>query len=124
MNRENYVLWLPSWYPNEWEPYNGDFIQRHAEAAALNNNITVIFFTQYGEKMAMDHKVTETVTGNLKEVIVYLPFKPSRFELADRVRYNLFFYQYSKRFLPVRSKTMRLGRGLQLTGTGFFGCMF
>ncbi len=28
------VLWLASWYPDELEPKNGDFIQRNAKAVA------------------------------------------------------------------------------------------
>ena len=36
------ILWLCSWYPNKTEPYNGDFIQRHAVAASLLNDIHVI----------------------------------------------------------------------------------
>lgn len=36
------ILWLCSWYPNAAEPFNGDFIQRHARAAALYNDIYVI----------------------------------------------------------------------------------
>ena len=40
MNRE--ILWLPSWYPNKLAPFEGDFIQRHAQAAALYNKIYVI----------------------------------------------------------------------------------
>ena len=38
-----YVLWLPSWYPNKLAPFDGDFIQRHAKAAALYNDILVIY---------------------------------------------------------------------------------
>ena len=99
MNSQNYILWLPSWYPNELEPYNGDFIQRHANVAALNNNITVIFFTQYGEGKASGYKVFKNVTGTLTEIIVHIPFKPSGFPFADRLRYNFTFYNFSKRFL-------------------------
>jgi glycosyltransferase involved in cell wall biosynthesis len=36
------ILWLASWYPNKLEPFNGDFIERHAKAASLLNDITVI----------------------------------------------------------------------------------
>ena len=36
------ILWLCSWYPGKTEPFNGDFIQRHARAAALYNDIYVI----------------------------------------------------------------------------------
>lgn len=42
IQNKSYVLWLPSWYPNKLAPYNGDFIKRHAEAAALYNTIHVI----------------------------------------------------------------------------------
>ena len=28
------ILWLASWYPNLYESFNGDFIQRHAQAVA------------------------------------------------------------------------------------------
>jgi glycosyltransferase involved in cell wall biosynthesis len=99
VNRQNYILWLPSWYPNEQEPTNGDFIQRHARAASLHNSIVVIFFTQYGEKIISDYKRVEQTSGNLKEIIVYVPFKPSRFKILDRVVYNISFYRFSKKFL-------------------------
>ena len=36
------ILWLCSWYPGKTEPFNGDFVQRHARAAALYNDIYVI----------------------------------------------------------------------------------
>jgi glycosyltransferase involved in cell wall biosynthesis len=99
VNEQKYILWLPSWYPNKLEPYSGDFIQRHAKAAALNNRITVIFFTQYGEGVSTDRNVSITETGPLSELIVYVPFRPSGFRLFDRVRYNFKFYYFSKRFL-------------------------
>jgi glycosyltransferase involved in cell wall biosynthesis len=37
------ILWLVSWFPNETEPLAGDFIERHARAASLLNNIQVLF---------------------------------------------------------------------------------
>lgn len=36
------ILWLCSWYPNRTDPFDGDFIQRHARAAALLHDIHVI----------------------------------------------------------------------------------
>jgi glycosyltransferase involved in cell wall biosynthesis len=36
------ILWLVSWYPNRFDKYDGDFIQRHARAASLHNDIHVI----------------------------------------------------------------------------------
>lgn len=36
------ILWLCSWYPNRTDPFDGDFIQRHARAASLYHDIYVI----------------------------------------------------------------------------------
>jgi glycosyltransferase involved in cell wall biosynthesis len=37
-----HVLWLASWYPHEGDPFNGDFIQRHARALATRQPVTVL----------------------------------------------------------------------------------
>ena len=37
------VVFLARWYPHKYDPMFGLFVQRHAEAAALNNDITVIY---------------------------------------------------------------------------------
>ena len=36
------LLWLASWYPSRVDPFLGDFVERHARAAALGNQVTVI----------------------------------------------------------------------------------
>lgn len=58
--RRKKILWLVSWYPNKTDLFDGDFIQRHARAAALYNDIYVIH-------VAPDEK--GIVTGNVKEEI-------------------------------------------------------
>jgi len=37
------ILWLCSWYPNDTNPYDGDFIQRHAEAVSALHPIDVMY---------------------------------------------------------------------------------
>jgi len=37
-----HVLFLASWYPSRILKSNGDFIQRHAEAVALQHKVSVI----------------------------------------------------------------------------------
>ena len=70
MNRRKKILWLVSWYPNRDNPFDGDFIQRHAKAAAIYNDIYVLFVTE-----ADNLKVTETIinryTGLTEEIIYY-----------------------------------------------------
>jgi glycosyltransferase involved in cell wall biosynthesis len=40
------VLWLASWYPNTTNPFDGDFIERHAKAVSRFVNLTVIFIAK------------------------------------------------------------------------------
>src|SRR5687767_2768768 len=65
------ILWLCSWYPGKTEPFNGDFIQRHAQAAALYNDIHVIHVT--GDTSGQVKKTTTEVheENGLTEHIVY-----------------------------------------------------
>lgn len=67
MSRRKKILWLASWYPNRDDPFDGDFIQRHARAAALYDDIHVIHVRAsridqpLEEKMTMDVGLTEQV---------------------------------------------------------------
>src|SRR5215470_2397648 len=71
-----YILWLPSWYPNKFAPFDGDFIQRHAKAAALYDDIVVIHAAP-DEKGEITADVDKSFTreGRLTEHIIY--FKKS-----------------------------------------------
>ena len=37
-----YILWLASWYPTKIVPGNGDFIQRHAYAVSIYQQIVLV----------------------------------------------------------------------------------
>lgn len=64
------ILWLCSWYPNKTEPFNGDFIQRHARAAALYNDIHVIHVA--GDSNLSQLKREEMhQSGSLTEEVIY-----------------------------------------------------
>ncbi len=70
--RPSYILWLPSWYPNKLDPFDGDFIQRHAHAASLHTNIHVIFVKADGsEKITGDIDESFSKKGKLSEHIIY-----------------------------------------------------
>ncbi|MBR4156199.1 MAG: glycosyltransferase [Bacteroidales bacterium] len=44
MDKERkHIIFLARWYPHRYDPMFGLFVQRHAEAAALFNDITVIY---------------------------------------------------------------------------------
>ncbi len=39
---KNHILWVTTWYPNEFHATLGNFVQRHAKAASLRDSITLI----------------------------------------------------------------------------------
>lgn len=66
------VLWLASWYPNRTAPYNGDFIERHAIAAARFTE--QLFVIAIVKDDAMERGSTEIIkkqSGNLTVFTVY-----------------------------------------------------
>ncbi len=65
------ILWLCSWYPNKLEPFNGDFIQRQAHAAALLNDVFVIHLA--GDNTGVVKETGEVVTNapGIAEIIIY-----------------------------------------------------
>lgn len=95
------VFWLASWFPSEVDPLTGDFIERHARAASLHNNITVIFVVKDRKRVVpgkvyierkMYSKCLETV------ILYYKPFSSYRLleAMVAGFRYLYFFRKLLK----------------------------
>jgi glycosyltransferase involved in cell wall biosynthesis len=85
-NNSPYILWLPSWYPCRLTPYDGDFIQRHAQAVSAF--IPVHVFHIIRDKTGTVTKnvfIEEKQTGNLKETIIYYYSRNSFFKILDSI---------------------------------------
>src|SRR4051812_22782369 len=94
------VLWLASWYPNPYEPFNGDFIQRHAESVAAFLPIDVIHVLQLGsDKKIEADKIIINKKGDLAEYIHIFSFNRTGIKLIDKIRYNLLYKRYYKKIL-------------------------
>jgi Glycosyltransferase len=66
------ILWLASWYPNRLAPFDGDFIQRHAQAVAQLHRIELLFVVNdVTGKITRDTKEEVYRDGNLTERITY-----------------------------------------------------
>ena len=68
------ILWLASWYPNSTDPFNGDFIQRQAEAVSLFYPLKILHVAKYERKSAVTEKDFADVhqlKQNLEENILY-----------------------------------------------------
>jgi glycosyltransferase involved in cell wall biosynthesis len=70
MSERKKVLWLASWYPNKYDPFDGDFIQRHARAAALYDDVHVIFVKESEKQIGIEQELN--VGEGLTEQIIYL----------------------------------------------------
>jgi glycosyltransferase involved in cell wall biosynthesis len=83
------ILWLCSWYPSKTDPFNGDFVQRHARAAAMYNDIYVIYVA--GDATGRIKEVTKDIrrSEGLTEHLVY--FKKTN-SLWGRVKANYQWY--------------------------------
>ena len=64
------ILWLCSWYPNKMEPFNGDFIKRHAEAVSLYEDVQVIYVVRdVNGKVTKGVLEVESEKNKLKEKV-------------------------------------------------------
>ena len=104
MNEERkHIVFLARWYPHRYDPMFGLFIQRHAEAAALFNDITVIYCQQDNETTRLQvesqsRKVAEsrsrdvsTIPMNNKQDIVdaSIHYNKKNFEIVRTLENNV-----------------------------------
>jgi len=101
-----YILWLPSWYPNKLAPFDGDFIQRHAKAAALYNDIVVIYAAP-DQEGKITHGVDKSFTrnGRLAEHIIYFKRPAGLFgRLRAFLKWNKLLRQTIKKYIEENGK--------------------
>lgn len=66
------ILWLASWYPNRYDSFDGDFIQRHARAASLYDDIHVLVVKD-GKNIQEVETDWSTSSGLTEQIIYYCP---------------------------------------------------
>lgn len=121
MQQKPYILWLPSWYPNKITPYVGDFVQRHAQAAARFSNIIVLVLVHDVAGVVTKRvKVDETAANNLTEITVYYHINaslPKVVRSAGSFLFRAFLYRkiikdiFKKRGLPQMAHVHVAGNG-------------
>lgn len=83
------ILFLPKWYPNELDPFDGNFIKNYAEAIVKKASVSVIF-VHSKKQLSAPFEVKKQTDKNIKEVMVY--FKKSTIPLAGKL-INLLRYR-------------------------------
>lgn len=73
MSDMKHIVWLPAWYPNELNPFEGDFIERHALSASLLHRVTVLFLVKDTRATStQDYRVEEKVYNDrCRAIILY-----------------------------------------------------
>ena len=136
MNEERkHIVFLARWYPHRYDPMFGLFIQRHAAAAALFNDITVIYCQQVNKSTSQQvesqsRRVAEsqsrdvsTIPMNNKQDIVdaSMHYNKKNFEIVRTLENNVdtirIYYKKPKnkilsllRFYRANMIGLRLGR--------------
>jgi glycosyltransferase involved in cell wall biosynthesis len=104
------VLWLASWFPNRLDPLAGDFIERHAEAASLYNDIFVLHVVKDNElnipgKML---KETKSLTKHCQVAITYYQTGFKRFRwlhvIQSNFRYCSCYYHSIRAYIKERGR--------------------
>ncbi len=93
------VLWLASWYPNPYEPVNGDFVQRHAQSVAQYLPIDVIHVVQLGKDANVKPLQVKHEQQQLNEFIYAFKLKKIGIEWLDKIRYNLAYQKFYKKIV-------------------------
>jgi glycosyltransferase involved in cell wall biosynthesis len=94
LNKPGKVIWLASWYPSSTEPYNGDFIQRHAEAVARVIPLTVIH-TIHDPNSVVPVRYEVRESDKLTEILVYFKHSGNLKSIPSRISYNRKFYFFT-----------------------------
>jgi glycosyltransferase involved in cell wall biosynthesis len=103
------ILWLAGWYPNIIHPYTGDFIERHARAASLNNRITVLFLmkddlTATGKKYSLEKRTYNDHCTAL--ILYYSPYSKIQFieTMFSGLRYCIFLAELIRQYIHENGK--------------------
>lgn len=99
------ILWLVSWYPNRNDKFDGDFVQRHAKAAAIHNDIHVLFVTAL-EGLSDEEIIDDTnYSTGLTEQIVYFK-KPQGIlqKLRKKMRWLRIYKKLAHQYIQQHGK--------------------
>lgn len=90
MNSKLRILFLCGWYPSRVLPYNGDFIQRHAEAVSLLHNVSVLHIIS-DKNCTKNIEIASKKINGVATNIAYI--KPSKNPITKGIR---FYKAYKK----------------------------
>ena len=91
------VVFLARWYPHKYDPMFGLFVQRHAEAAALYDDITVVY-VHPDEQAQNQYDIERTNENGVDTIRVY-------YKKQGKIRSALRYFRACMRGLKSRVST-------------------
>lgn len=92
MNKERkHIVFLVRWYPHRYDPMFGLFVQRHAEAASLFNDVTVIYthgiecHKKDTDTIRPKFEIVRTKESNVDTIRVY--YKKTKSKISSSIRF-------------------------------------
>ena len=71
------ILLIPSWFPNENKPFDGNFVERHVNIIAKKHEVIVLnFFSYQGQEISQDIIEKENYT------LIQIKFPASKSKIA------------------------------------------
>lgn len=96
------VLWLCSWYPHSTDPFDGDFVERHARSLATQQKLDVIHIVQNMTLLQKESSRTEEKEEkNIRTKIYYVPVLLAGFEKTATLIFN--FRYFSTLFFALKT---------------------
>ncbi|WP_407277229.1 glycosyltransferase family 4 protein [Tenacibaculum maritimum] len=93
MKQKKHILFLCGWYPSRVFPYNGDFIQRHAEAVSSNYQVSVLHLVSDANCKKSTH-ISHEIKNTIQTHIAYI--KPSKNPIIKGIRFYIAFQKLLK----------------------------
>jgi len=85
------VLFISSWYPTRLRPTDGNFVQKHAEAAALYANVDFLHVA-FDPSLKKKYDYQKEVKNNVRTHIIYLAYPKINCPLFKFIRYIKAYY--------------------------------
>lgn len=79
-----HIVFLARWYPHRYDPMFGLFVQRHAEAAALYNDVSVIY-VHADENVKEKYEIERSTSDNVNTIKVY--YRKPKSKIVSLIRF-------------------------------------
>ncbi len=90
------VLFLASWYPSKVDPFDGDFIERHAKSISLANRVFVIYIVKDPSIKNGKATVNKQISENLISFKAYYPYSTFKTTWLEKIHSNFYSFRLHK----------------------------